>query len=259
MSRMNRREWLTNLAALGLGGCARFAVRPPTPAASMDVKGQWEPRPDEKFYVLIFGSQSKPKIPRLTHTWATFVRVQQHGAAQGAEIEHHTISWLPATLEIHLLDFHVEKGYKLHLHETFQTVLKNQERVCEWGPYECRPRLYYRSLVQKEFLESGQIGYQCVDDIGEAARKGNGCDCIHAVTDMDPLFTRSRYPLRRFGDVASEFLVKQVWERDLLIHPEQTHDWLQEPLGLNQYPITHRCYRGQVNEELARRTRESSM
>jgi hypothetical protein len=127
------------------------------------------------------------------------------------------------------------------------------------GPYECRPHLYYRSLVQKDFLESGQIGYQAIDVVGEAARKGNGCDCIHSVTDMDPLFNRNHYPLRRFGDIASQFLVKQVWERDILIHPEQTHDWLNEVLGLNQYPITHRCYRGKVNEDLARRTRESSM
>jgi hypothetical protein len=258
MSKMHRRQWLTTLAAVGLGGCARFAVRPPTPAVSMDFKGLWEPRPDEKFYVLIFGSQSQPKIARLTHTWVTFVRVQQHGEAPAAEIDYHTISWLPATLDVRTWSFHVEQGYNLHLHETLQTVLKNQERVSEWGPYECRPELYHRSLVQKEFLQSGQIGYQAIDVVGEAARKGNGCDCIHAVTDMDPLFNRSNYPLRRFGEVASQYLVRQVWERDILIHPEQTHDWLDEALGLNPYPITRRCYKGKVNERLARKTREAS-
>jgi hypothetical protein len=259
MSRMNRREWLTTLAPLGLGGCARFAVRPPTPAASMDVRGMWEPRPDEKFYVLIFGSQSKPKIAGWTHSWAALVRVQQHGGSQGLEIESFTMSWLPATLEIHPWRFQVEKGHNFRLLETIQFVLKNQEHVSEWGPYECRPELYYRSFVQTEFLESGQIGYQAIDVVGEAARKGNGCDCIHALTDEDPLFNRNHYPLRRFGDIASKFIVKQVWERDLLIHPEQTHDWLNEALGLNQYPITHRCYEGKVNERLARKARESSM
>src|SRR5262245_37205047 len=100
MSKMNRRQWLRTLAALGLSGCARLAVRPPTPAVSMSTKGLWDPRPDEKYYVLIFGSQSQPKIARLTHTWATFVRVQQHGEAQGAEIDEHTISWLPTTLDL---------------------------------------------------------------------------------------------------------------------------------------------------------------
>jgi hypothetical protein len=48
---------------------------------------------------------------------------------------------------------------------------------------------------------------------------GNGCDCIHALTDQDPLFSRNRYPLRRFGNRASEFIVKEVWRRGLLIQP----------------------------------------
>jgi len=87
-------------------------------------KGLWEPRPDEKFYVLVFGSQSQPKIARLTHTWVTFVRVKQHGEAQGAEIDYHIISWLPTTLEVRTFRFRVEPGYNLHLYETLQTVLK---------------------------------------------------------------------------------------------------------------------------------------
>jgi len=255
---MNRREWLTRLAALGVSGCARFAVRPPTPAATMEMRGMWEPQPDEKFYILIFASQSNPKVARRTHTWVVLVRVQQHGGVPKLPIEYHTISWLPATTEVHPLNFRVEKGLNWSLHETLQIVLKNQEQISEWGPYECRPQLYYRTLAQKEFLDSGVIGYQAIDDIGESARKGNGCDCIHAFTDQEPLFSRSRYPLSRFGDSASQFIVKQIWERDLLLLPEQTHDWLQEPLGLNPYPIRRRCYRGKVDEELARRTRESS-
>ena len=112
--------------------------------------------------------------------------------------------------------------------------------------------------MQKEYLESGAIGYQCIDDVGEAARKGNGCDCIHAITDQDPLFSRGRYPLRRFGNTASEFIVKEVWRRGLLIQPEQTHDWLNAVLGLDRYPIEHRRYQGSVDEQLARETRETT-
>jgi hypothetical protein len=112
--------------------------------------------------------------------------------------------------------------------------------------------------VQKGYLESGEIGYQCIDDIGEAARNGNGCDCIHAITDQDPLFSRNRYPLRRFGNSASAFIVKELWRRDLLIEPEQIHDWLNAVLGLDRYPIKHRRYQGVVNERLARQTRESA-
>jgi hypothetical protein len=257
MVRLDRREWLLSLAAVGVGGCARFAVRPPTPAATADVSGTWEPRPDEKFYLILFGSQSIPKIARKTHTWGVIVRVHSRGEGQEAEIESHTISWLPASLKIRIFRFDVEPGVNLGLHETIRFVLKNNERVSEWGPYECRPRLYYRTLIQKEFLDSGQIGYQAVDNVGEAARKGNGCDCIHALTDQDPLYSRSRYPLDRFGDSATEFIVGEIWKRDVLLNPEQTHDWVQEVLGLNQYPIVRRCYRGRVDPEAAREAREA--
>ena len=257
MSPMTRRQWLASVAALGLSGCAQFAVRPPTPAAQMDATGMWERRAEEQFYLIVFGGQSTPKLPRLTHVWASLVRVRPQPDQQAA-IDQITISWLPATRDIHPLNFHVEPGANNGLHETIEYALANGERVSEWGPYECRPRFYYRTLVQKEFLESGAIGYQCIDDIGEAARKGDGCDCIHAITDQDPLFSRGRYPLRRFGDAASEFVVREMWRRGLLIGPEHTHDWLNAALGLDQYPIRHRRYQGAVNERLARETREST-
>jgi hypothetical protein len=257
MSPMNRRQWLGSVAALGLWGCARLAVKPPTPAANMDATGMWERRTEEQFYLIVFGSQTTLKLARRTHTWASLVRVRQQPDHQSA-IDQITISWLPATLDIHPLRFHVEKGVNGGLHETMEYALANKESVSEWGPYECRPRLYYRSQVQKGYLESGEIGYQCIDTVGEAARNGNGCDCIHAITDQDPLFRRNRYPLRRFGNTASEFIVKEMWRRDMLIQPEQTHDWLNAVLGLDRYPIKRRRYQGAVDESLARETREST-
>ena len=37
-------------------------------------------RGDDQYYVMIFGSQSRPKLLQYTHTWATFVRVVGDGA-----------------------------------------------------------------------------------------------------------------------------------------------------------------------------------
>src|SRR4029077_5181150 len=108
----------------------------------------------------LFASQSTPKIPRLTHSWGTVIHLTDQGEGQPPKIESQTISWLPATLKIRAWIFRVEKGTNLGLHETLRYALANGERVSQWGPYECRPRLYYRFLVQKEFLESGRIGYQ---------------------------------------------------------------------------------------------------
>ena len=54
---------------------------------------------------------------------------------------------------------------------------------------------------------------------------------------MDPLFERGYYRLTRFGFSGSRFIVRQVFERDLLIS-EETHPWLETPLGLCHYPIS---------------------
>jgi hypothetical protein len=118
----------------------------------------------------------------------------------------------------------------------------NGERVSMWGPYECQPSFFRRFLIQKEFIDSGRIGYQCCDNCGESARTGNGCCCIHAITDMDPEYGRANYPLIWFGDPASEHVVNRFHEHGSLLHPEIEHDWLIEALGLKSYCIRRRHY-----------------
>jgi hypothetical protein len=134
----------------------------------------------------------------------------------------------------------------LALNFTIEEMLRHNERVSVWGPYEVGPGLFYRFQVQKGFMESGQVGYQCIDSIGEAARTGKGCDCIHAVTDMDPQFGRNRYPLSYFGDAASLHIVRQLHTRPIIISPEAKHDWVLQLLGLDKYPITRRNYFGRT-------------
>jgi hypothetical protein len=157
-----------------------------------------------------------------------------------------TISWMPATLDIHPLDFHPETGANLDLHKSVTNGLETGQRVSMWGPYECRPSVYRRLLVQKGFLDSGAIGYQCVDNVGEAARKGDGSCCIHAVTDADPQYGRENYPLIWFGDSASEHIVNRLHEGKRLIHPELQHDWLIAALKLDDYPIVRRHYQDRL-------------
>jgi hypothetical protein len=202
----------------------------------------------EHYYILLFGSQTTPRIPRFTHTWATVVKTSEPPGCAPQVKEVHTISWLPATLKVRPFKFWVEKGVNLDLDTTLDTVLKNHEHVSLWGPYESWHGLYDRFMTQKAFLESGAIGYQCTDEFGEAAHTGNGCDCFHALSDVDPEFDRSRYPLLFYGFPATENIVRQISERPILIHPQQTHDWLIPVLGLDHYPIAHRRYNGQTKE-----------
>jgi len=227
------RAMFLSVLAAATTGCAGMAVRTPTPAAKMDHHVMREPRPREHFYITVFGSQSTPRIPRRTHSWATVLHVVDQAEGRPPLVETHTISWYPASLEIRPWTFRTEPGVNLDLQGTLQHVCANGEHVTQWGPYECRPNLYYRFLMQKEFLESGRVGYQCIDTVGEAARTGNGCDCIHAMTDMDPEFSRNRYPLIRYGDSASRFVVREIRRRDVLINPRQAHAWLNTYLGLS--------------------------
>ncbi len=241
MGRFARGGWVWSVLALHAAGCAYFAVRPPTPAAQLDRAAIDEAVPGERYYALVFASLSTPPRPAYSHTWATVVRAVEVPGAPPA-VEAHTISWMPATLVIHPLRRRVEQGVNLRLHETIAYALRNDERVSVWGPYECRPSFYRRFLVQKAFMESGRVGYQCADSFGEAARTGDGCDCIHAVTDMDPEYGRVNYPLIWFGDPASEHLVNRFHERGSLLHPEVEHDWIIERLRLDAYPLVRRHY-----------------
>jgi hypothetical protein len=117
---------------------------------------------------------------------------------------------MPATLNIHPWHFRVEQGIDLDLKQTLEEVLRHKEHVSMWGPYELWHGGYTRFVTQKAFVDSGAIGYQCVDTIGEAARKGNGSDCVHAISDMDPMFNRSGYALRYFGESASLVSVRPI-------------------------------------------------
>lgn len=196
--------------------------------------------PGERCYLLVFGSETTPKLLRYTHTWATVVKTVEAPGCAPQVAEVHTISWMPATLDVRPWRFTPEPGRNLELHETIRMALAHREHVAMWGPYEVQPQLYRRFLMQKAFLESGRVGYQCIDTVGEGAN-GSGCDCIHALTDMDPDFARNYYRLTRFGQAGSEFIVRQVFERNLLV-TEDTHSWLEGPLGLCHSPIRHRAY-----------------
>src|SRR3954471_9068490 len=80
-------------------------------------------RGGERYYSMIFGSQSSPKLLRYTHTWATFIRVVGEGDdPNGYEVYQHTISWLPASLNIRTWTPIPEKGINLDLYATLNMV-----------------------------------------------------------------------------------------------------------------------------------------
>jgi hypothetical protein len=238
---------LTAISLTGVG-CSTLAKKPPTPADDIPVRetALMPAPPGERYFVLIFASQSTPKQARYSHTWASVVKVTGCDGPGAPTVETQTISWMPASLDIRPLSFNVEKGANLELHFTIEEMLRHDERVSLWGPYEVHAGLYYRFMVQKSFMDSGRVGYQCIDSIGEAARTGDGCDCIHAITDLDPQFARNRYPLAYFGEAASRHIVRQIHTRPIIINPDADHSWLLPLVGLDKYPLIRRGYIGRT-------------
>lgn len=241
-----RLRWIAPLLMISVGwsaGCASLAKQPGSPARRVQFTQINQPDPDgARFYLLVFSAQTVPKIPRYTHSWITFVRVRPSPPGAGSIIEQHTISWMPRSLRIRTFRPKIEPGVNLTLHESIQMALGFHERISLWGPYEIPPGMYRKFLIQKEFIESGAIGYQCIDTIGESAWTGRASNCIHAISDSDATFNRQFYPLTYFGDSASLHILRQMVERGAIINPDVKHDWLLQPLGLQDVNILRREY-----------------
>jgi hypothetical protein len=191
-------------------------------------------RGEERYYAMIFGSQSSPKLLRYTHTWATFIRVIGDGVdPSGDQVYQHTISWLPSSLIVRAWSPIPEKGVNLDLYATLDAVYRNGESVTMWGPFQISEPIYTRSLGVKAILDSGAAEYRAIS----TPRNILVSDCIHAVAAVDPVFGREHYPLIRVGKPASRFIARQVMTRSPF-DQYQTHAlWLVPRLGLDRYPI----------------------
>ena len=192
----------------------------------------------EFYYAMVFGSQSHPKLLRYTHTWATFVRAVGEGPDPSAyALEHHTISWLPTTLDVRVWNPVPEEGVNLGLYESIGAVRASNQRITMWGPFLIPPDVYQRSLRVRAILESGEVQYRAISGPGNLLVS----DCIHAVAACDPIFGRDHYPLIRIGKPASRFIAREIMTRSLrnrgINQAAYDNSWLIPRLGLDRYPI----------------------
>lgn len=188
----------------------------------------------EHYYVIIFGSQSHPKLLRYTHTWATFIRAVGEGTdPANYALEHHTISWLPRTLQVRTWRLTPEPGVNLTLDQSLDTVRSNRERIVMWGPLSVDPVYYWRAIEVEQKLLSGQFVYRAIDGDVDLAIS----DCIHAVAAVDPVFGRRHYPLIRIGIPASRYIARQYMIRTSFDQWRDENAWLIPRLGLDREDI----------------------
>lgn len=202
-----------------------LCLAPASPAAA----------PGESYYLLVFGAQKEPNKPKYAHTFGTFVKVLDSGPCSTMHMESHTISWLPATMEVRVRTLLPEEGYNFELHPTIRKVLENGARVSLWGPYRIDKDLYCKALDQIARLESGKVKYKAVDSGYPNSLVSN---CIHALSGVTSFLFRPRIASPGWGEVASA-LVRDRFEPHIL-DDGQIYPWVAEALGLRQYPIIYR-------------------
>ena len=190
-----------------------------------------------RYYLLVFGAQTHPKIPRKTHTFATLVKATDPPpGCSDLHIEAYTISWLPQTLKVKPYRRYDEPGYNLTLEETLRWAAKNHMQVKEWGPFVIEEDFYWRVYREYVRFESGGYRYKAVDPANRGSRTS---DCIHAVTDIDHRDPRTMYSVINSGDNVTRKFVQILHERGRLMLPPDDVSWIDAALGLDRYPIVH--------------------
>ena len=225
-----RRVRLAIVAAASLLACMVCGATVPKVCRAQAPAGGAE----ERFYYLLFTAQDALKNPRETHTWAVMVRM-----VDARIVETHTISWLPSDLRIKPASVVVEPGTNLSYQETIRWSLAHpRQRMALWGPYEAAPELYARFVARKTQLESGALGYQCVDMLGEAALRKNGVNCVHSLTQIEGPATDELF--RSYGHSSGLYMSQSLATRGLIGPYSGRDEWLLPALGLQQVPLERR-------------------
>ncbi len=200
----------------------------------------WAPGPvlgQDRYFVLVFASQSSPRIPRYTHTFATLIRIPERKAPQEPFcLQVFTISWLPESMEICPWRLLPEPGVNVDLISTLEWAFQSDQRVVMWGPYEVKEDYAHHFLEKRISLEQGKEKYRTIDPFFFR----HVSNCIHAVKETDLGLNQSRDPLIRFGVASGRHIVTMLYRKRFVVPSGLDHSWIVPLLGLDGYPIEHR-------------------
>lgn len=183
---------------------------------------------EDRYYMFVFGAQDQANTVRVSHTFAVFVKVKEQGvASRDAQIESHTISWMPSSLTLQPMRREPIPGVNLSLIDSLEWARSAGSRVKVWGPFRVKKELYDMAAVQEERLNKTPLGHIVLDT---KHRRKTGFNCIHAVSDLDntqpALETGTAH-----GNEASQMVVDHF--RQYVIPSQEPGDWLIERLKLN--------------------------
>jgi hypothetical protein len=210
---------------------------------------------DDRYYVILFASQSEPRRPRLSHTFCTFIKAESASANDPLaepKFTAQTISWLPVSGDVRVLRLRPERGRNFTLAETLRLVRSTGQSVWSWGPYEVSADIYNGLARQKARLDSGRIGYKALD----RRFQGNATNCIHAVTGAIPNWGGFGVPNQMYGVASARYLAERVTQSNQAL--VQNQDWVLDRLGIRTgTSIRYMAYNPSRNQHLARVPQES--
>jgi hypothetical protein len=223
---------------LGLALMAAL-LRNPTPTLGQETHGVGGK--DKDMYFMILFSQDGGWRPRFSHTYAAFVRAHRAGPKDSDKLATHTISWMPATLDVRLLNG-PEQGVNLSLKASLDHSVSMGPPISMWGPYQIQKELFERAVRQETVLKEGKLLYKAID--GGVRADGEGLNCFHAVADIDKDRGLLETGLLAYGDEATAMVARhlQRW----IVNPTANNDWVADALGLRKYPITRRSLDGRA-------------
>ena len=197
------------------------------------VLGAGRSRADETYYMVVFGSQRPDNLPRFSHTFAAFIKVDDPKKKTRPELA--VISWLPDNKNIELKRLKGERGKNCGLDETCAWAAGLGARITGFGPFQIQKELYESARRRAQRLHSGAILYKALD-LGMRSA-GTGTNCIHAVSDLDIAGERV-VTARARGEEASRMVARSLGQ--WIVQPQKTHPDVAGRLGLDRFQITYR-------------------
>ena len=144
------------------------------------------------FFMTVFSYQDKGNHPEASHTFATFIEIDQFGKRKIS-----TISWLPEDFKKNyklcvfkgqlwpiegMNECKAVRGKNYSLDETLGFAARGKRKVGMWGPYEIQKTLYQQAQNRIKVLESNSIMYAADDRY--TRKQGVAVNCLHAVSDL---------------------------------------------------------------------------
>jgi hypothetical protein len=95
---------------------------------------------EDRYYMMVFGTQSDLAGPRLTHTFAMFVKATDAKEPEARQLETQSISWMPRSLDIRVMARLPEPGANLTVEDSLRWADSVGAYTTMWGPFEVRAK-----------------------------------------------------------------------------------------------------------------------